>query len=262
MFGLIVHFFRNKDLLSITAVFLVSIGLLVLPAEIKTTISAAVLETLYLPFTALDGFLDDVAGAKKQNVELSEKLTKLSLQLAQYAEANNENGRLRRMLEFDIQMPYRLVPAKVVGIGSNPNAKSIIINAGSAKSIKVNNPVVTADGIVGKTISVTQGNAQIQLLTDHNCQVSAIDQNTRTLGIIRWRGGKLLEMGEVPVESQLAVGDTIISSGMGGIFPPGLRVGIVVYAKNRTGSLFKDILVKPAVQFWSLEEVFVVLYGQ
>jgi len=262
MFGFILNLIRNRNLLLLIAVFLTSIGLIFLPLDVKTALSATVIDTVYFPLTAFDRFLTDVTMAKKQIAELNKKLAELSLDVARYSEEHAENARLRRMLEFDIQMPYRLIPAKVIGIGTNPNAKSIIINAGLNKGIRSNNPVVTADGVVGKTIAITRSTSLVQLLTDHNCRISAVDQNTRTLGIIRWRGGKLLEMGEVPVESQLAVGDTIISSGFGGIFPPGLRVGIVVYAKNQTGSLFKDILVRPAVQFWSLEEVFVVQYGQ
>jgi rod shape-determining protein MreC len=240
----------------------VSVALVLLPIDVKTSLSTTIINIFYFPLTAFDQFLSDVAKSKKQNIELNKKLAELSVRVAGFSEEHAENIRLRRMLEFDIQMPYRLVPVKVTGFGTNPNAKSVIVNAGINRGIRANNPVVTADGIVGKTIAVNQTSSLVQLLTDHNCRISAIDQNTRTQGIIRWRGGKLLEMREVPVESQLAVGDTIISSGFGGIFPPGLRVGIVVYAKNQTGSLFKDILVKPAVQFWSLEEVFVILYGQ
>jgi rod shape-determining protein MreC len=262
MFGFILNLIRNRNFLIIAGVFLVSVVFIVTPIDIKTSLSSTVINTIYFPLTAFDRFLSDVARAKTQNVELNQKLAELSVQVAGYTEERAENARLRRMLEFNLQMPYKLVPTKVIGLGTNPSAKSIIINVGANRGVRINNPVVTSDGIVGKTIAVTQTSSIVQLLTDHNCRISAIDQNTRTQGIIRWRGGKLLQMGEVPVESQLAVGDTIISSGFGGIFPPGIRVGIVVYAKNQTGSLFKDILVKPAVQFWSLEEVFVILYGQ
>lgn len=262
MFGFVLNLIRNRNFLIIAGVFLFSVAFIVIPIDIKTSLSTTVINTVYFPLTAFDRFLSDVTTAKKQNIALNQKLADLSAQVAGFTEERAENSRLRRMLEFDIQMPYKLVPAKVIGIGTNSSAKSILINVGANRGIRVNNPVVTADGVVGKTIAVTQTSSMVQLLTDHNCRVSAIDQNTRTQGIIRWRGGKLLQMGEVPVESQLAVGDTIISSGFGGIFPPGIRVGVVVYAKNQTGSLFKDILVKPAVQFWSLEEVFVILYGQ
>lgn len=243
-------------------VFCICVVLILLPPTFKLSISSFFIATVYYPFTKLDDFLTDVARAKRNNVELNQKLIQLSMQTSRYIEDHYENSRLRRMLDFDLQIPYRLVPAKVVGLKPIPQSKSIEINAGLAKGVNVNMPVVTADGIVGKTITVSRNTSIVQLLTDHNCRVSVIDQNTRAMGIVRWQGGRLLEMGDVPIKSQLAVGDTVISSGLGGIYPPGLMVGTVVFIQNKEGKLFKDVLVKPSVDFSSLEEVFVVIYGQ
>ena len=66
----------------------------------------------------------------------------------------------------------------------------------------------------------------------------------------------------MPVESDVAVGDTVISSGLGGIFPPSLLVGTVIYAQDKEGMLFKDVKVKPSVNFGTLEEVFIAIYGE
>ncbi len=262
MFGFISNLLKNVNLLYFLGVCAVSIILILLPLSAKTTIGALVSGFFYYPLIELDHFLLDLTATKKSNIELNRQLAEKAMQLAECAEMRHENARLRRMLDFDIHTKQRLVPAKVIAARSMPDAPALIIGVGADKGIKVNNPVVTAEGIVGKTIAVSSRTSTVQLLTDHNCRISAIDQSTRTLGIIRWKGGKLLEMGDVPIESQLAVGDTIVSSGLGGIFPAGLMIGTVVYAKNRSGSLFKDVLVRPAVKFWSVEEVFVILYGK
>jgi len=262
MFGFISNLLKKVNLLYFLGACAISIILILLPLSIKTTIGALVSGFFYYPLIELDHFLLDLATTKKTNIELNRQLADKAIQLAGCSEMRHENARLRRMLEFDIQTTQRLVPAKVIAARAMPDAQALIIGAGADKGIRINNPVVTADGIVGKTIAVSAGTSTVQLLTDHNCRISAIDQNTRTLGIIRWKGGRLLEMGDVPVESQLAVGDTVVSSGLGGIFPAGLMIGTVVYAKNRSGSLFKDVLVRPAVKFWSIEEVFVILYGR
>ncbi len=246
----------------VLAVFCVCVVLIILPLWLKLTISEFCIGKLYYPFIKLDNFLTDIATAKNKNIELNQRLIEMSMTNAQYTEDHYENARLRRMLDFDLQLPYRLVPAEVIGLKPGQTAKSIIINAGGQKSVNYNMPVVTADGIVGKTIEIADNSAVVQLLIDYNCKVSAIDQSTRAMGIIRWQGGKFLAMGDVPVESQVAVGDTIVSSGLGGIFPPGLRVGTVVYSQNREATLFKDVTVKSSVDFGSLEEVFVVIYGE
>ena len=257
-----INYVKNKQLLPLLIVFCVSIILIVLPSTIKIVVSRFIIGTAYYPFSQLDQFLTDVTHAKRINVELNQRLIQVSIQAAQFTEDHYENTRLRRMLNFDLQIPYRLVPAEVIGLNSGSLIKSIMVNAGTEKGIDINMPVVTADGIVGKTIGVTENTAAIQLLFDHNCKVSVIDQNTRAMGIVRWQGGKLLEMGDVPVESQIVVGDTVISSGLGGIFPPGLMVGNVIYTKDIEGTLFKHVMIRPAVDFGSLEEVFVVIYGE
>jgi len=262
MLSAIINFIKDRQSLPVIAVFVFCFILMLLPTAFRLSISSFFISVVYLPFTMFDDFLTDVARAKINNIELNQRLIQYSIQASSYVEDHYENNRLRRMLDFDLRIPYRLVPAKVIGLKPTPHSRSIEINAGLAKGINVNMPVVTADGIVGKTITVSKKTSIVQLLTDHNCKVSVIDQKTRAMGIARWQGGKLLEMGDVPIESKVAVGDTVISSGLGGIFPSGLMVGVVIFSQNREGNLFKDVLVKPAVDFNSLEEVFVVIYGQ
>jgi rod shape-determining protein MreC len=257
-----ISYIKNRQLLPILVAFCASIIILVLPSTFKIAASRFFINTVYYPFAQLDIFLTDISQAKRKNIALNQRLIQVSIQAAQVTEDHYENTRLRQMLSFDLQIPYSLVPAEVIGLNSGPLIRSIMINAGTAKSIDVNMPVVIADGIVGKTVSLTNNTAVVQLLFDHNCKVSAVDQSTRAMGIVRWQGGKLLEMGDVPVESQIVVGDTVVSSGLGGIFPPGLIVGTVVYTKNLEGTLFKHVMIRPTVDFGSLEEVFVVIYGE
>jgi len=257
-----INYLRKRQLLPILVVFFISVILIVLPASFKIAVSRFVINTVYYPFTRIDIFLTDVAHAKRNNIRMNQRLIQVSMQAAQFTEDHYENVRLRRMLNFDLQIPYRLVPAEVIGLKPGLMAKSIEINTGSEKGINVNMPVVTADGIIGKTIAVTNNAAVVQLLIDHNCKVSVIDQNSRAMGIVRWQGGKFLKMGDVPIESQVAIGDTIISSGLGKIFPPGLIVGTVIFSEDVEGTMFKDVDVKPSVDFGSLEEVFVVIYDE
>lgn len=254
--------FKKRQLLPILVVLSISIILIILPLSLKIAVSRILISTLFYPIIQVDKFLTDIAHTKNKNIELNQHLTRVSMQAAKYTEDHFENIRLRRMLNFDLQIPYRLIPVEVIGLNPSLMIKSIEINAGTDKGIDVNMPIITADGIIGKTIGVSNNSAVAQLLNDHNCKVSAIDQTTRAMGIIRWEGGKFLKMGDVPIESEVVVGDTVISSGLGGIFPPGLMVGTVIYVKNLEGTLFKDVTIKPAVDFGSLEEVFVVVYDE
>lgn len=262
MFSNIINFLKNRQLPPVLIAFCASVLFIALPSYFKIALSRLTVSSVYYPFTYFDNFLTDVAGAKKSNVELNRHLIEMSMKAAQYTEDHYENVRLRRMLNFDLQIPYRLVPVEVIGAKPGSMIRTIEVNAGSKRGVAVNMPVVSADGIVGKVITVTGDAAWVQLLLDHNCRVSVIDQRTRAMGIVRWSGGRFLDMGDVPIESQVAVGDTIVSSGLGGIFPTGLIVGTVVGASDPKGSLFKNIKVESSVDFSSLEEVFVVVYGE
>jgi rod shape-determining protein MreC len=262
MISSITRFIKNRQLLPVIVIFFVCLLLILTPEKIKVSIAGLITGYIYYPFNILDDFLNDISSAKKENVELNRKLANYSIKAAQFTEDHYENIRLRRMLGFDLQLPYMLIPAEVIGLRPGLMAKNTVINAGENKGIKRNMPVVSADGVVGKIIEVAENTAVVQLLVDHNCKVSAIDQNTRAMGIIRWHGGKHLEMGDVPIESEIAMGDTIVCSGLGGIFPPGLVIGNVVFTQDREGTLFKEVVVMPSVDFGSLEEVFVVIYGK
>ncbi len=262
MISSITHFMKSRQLLPVIAILFASIVLVFMPQTVKISISGVFTRFIYSPFNQLDDFLLGITRAKGENVTLKEKLVGVSMKASQFTEDHYENNRLRRMLGFDLQLPHSLVPAEVIGLRPGLMSKSVVINIGSKNGIQRNMPVVTADGIVGKTIEVSPTTAIVQLLIDHNCKVSAIDQNTRAMGIIRWRGGKYLEMGDVPIESHIAVGDSVISSGLGGIFPPSLMVGTVIFSHDEAGTLFKDVFIKPSVDFSTLEEVFVVIYGE
>jgi len=262
MISSITRFIKNRQTMPVITVFCVCVILIALPQSVKVTIVSFFIDGIYYPLNRLDIFLTDIASARDRNVELNRKLMDFSIKSAQYIEDHNENIRLRRMLGFDIQLPFTLTPAEVIGIQPTLLSRSVIINAGYDEGITNMQPVITADGVVGKIIEVGASTSVVQLLIDYNCRISVVDQYTRAMGIVRWNGGKLLEMGDVPQESEVAVGDTIVCSGIGGIFPPSLVVGTVIFAQDSPGSLFKDIKVKPTVNFNSLEEVFVVTYDR
>ena len=98
----------------------------------------------------------------------------------------------------------------------------------------------------------------VELLTSPNCRAAARDANTRVLGIVRWTGGKRLLLDNVSISDTVAVGDTVITSGLGGVFPEGLPVGIIVSVVTGESPFFKSIILDPFVDFGALEELIVL----
>ncbi|MEZ4764632.1 MAG: rod shape-determining protein MreC [Calditrichia bacterium] len=134
-----------------------------------------------------------------------------------------------------------------------------MIDVGEDDSVAVNMAVVNANGLVGKIFEVTSSQALVQLLKDRNAFVSARLQGSREIGTIAWTGsGIQLEMQHILKNIPVEEGEMVLTSGMGGVYPVGIQIGIVVSVKDDERGMFRKILVQPSVNFNALEEVFVV----
>lgn len=193
-----------------------------------------------------------------ENERLRKKNSELMLENSRSKEAMLENQRLRDLLAFKSESQLELVPAKVVGKQSNGFINSVILATGESDSVAKNMPIVTAQGLVGKIVTVAKSHSVSQLLLDRNFRVSAKVQRSRVTGIVRWHEGNQVVLSQVPKRSDVKVGDRIISSGFSTIFPEGLSIGLVVECHEDVEGMFMHIVVEPSVDFSKLEEVFVI----
>ena len=237
---------------------LLSTALIILPLDVRTTLSRIGSLSLLYPFSDLDEFLSKIDSTFKINRELTGRLDSLNVVVSRLMENQNENERLRKMLEFDPYPLLRYIPAEVVSVALVYPYKSMLINAGNEKGVTSNMPVISPSGVVGKTIACGWKSSTVQLLFDPACKVAARVQSSRSMGIITYSGGRYLTLQDVTVEETVVEGDSVVTSGLGGIFPEGLFIGKVVKSEERGEGLFHDIRVMPGVDFASLDEVFVI----
>ncbi len=199
----------------------------------------------------------------RQELEaLKEENFRLQLSNQRLREVLLENIRLHRLLNLSRELDMAYISARVIGMGTERDVQSIILNVGSEDGVGRNMPVVNADGLVGKVISVTPGQSVVQILLDHNSLVSARLEQSRELGIISWDGSPWLSLQYVPKSVSVQVGEPVVTSGLSNIYPPGLKIGVVVKVKEDRRGFFNIIRVKPAVDFNRLEEVFVIVGEQ
>lgn len=236
-----------------------SIILIVLPLKTRTTISRVAANSILLPFIETDKYIYRVNTTFQENVTLNRRLDSLSVLSSSLIEYKSENERLRRMLEFNFELPYRLVPAEILAFSPTSQFKSVLVDVGTKRGVHRNMPVISPSGIIGKTIAADEDAATVQLLLDPGCKVAARDQRSRAMGIVEYLEGHNLAMTNVPSDQDVAIGDTIISSGLGGIFPQGLFIGTVVSSESKKGELFLDISIDPGADFSILEEVFIIV---
>lgn len=232
--------------------------MVVLPLKTRTSISRVGTGSILLPFVELDKYLVKLDRTFERNIYLNRKLDSLAVLTASLLEHRYENERLRRMLGFNLNLPFNLVPAEIRSVSLSSQIKSIVIDAGGDRGIDVNMPVISPSGVVGKTIAVGKEASTVQLLMDPACKIAARVQETRASGIVVYSGGQYLSLTNVPADQQVRVGDTVVSSGLGGIFPEGLFIGTVVKSERKEGELFLEIEIDPGADFSILEEVFVI----
>ena len=180
-----------------------------------------------------------------QNNELREK----ALQLRRVAE----------LMKYQENAGQKKTVATIIGRDATQWSKMVFINKGTRHGVHKNLPVVTGSGVVGHVIQATRSVSKVLLIIDNRSAVDALFQDSRVTGVVVGAGEGLCKMKYVPIGASMKVGDRILSSGLGGIYPKGLLVGTVIsFSKGREG-LFQEVTIKPSVEFSRLEEALVLL---
>lgn len=249
---------KSRKNLIFTMALILSVALLASGEKIKLAVSQITLKFFYSPFFEINSRTQAFYQVHEKNKSQQEQIIDLILENTSLKEQGLENQRLRELLGYKSQINYKVRSAEVVGADPQRKTSAVVINIGSFAGVKRNMPVVNVEGLVGKVIEVFPTSSLVQLLFDPNCQVSALDQRSRDQGIIKWEKGWELNLEYVPATADILVGDEIITSGYGGIFPAGLKIGVVTQVIKNSNVLFQNIKVKPYVRINNLEEVFVV----
>jgi rod shape-determining protein MreC len=200
-----------------------------------------------------------LVGLEQENEALKRELQEVKLQLNKYREAYLANQRLRALLNFKTSIPTPLLPAEVVAFDPSGWFQTILIDKGRNDGLVRNMAVVSGDGLVGRVIGVSNRHAKVLLILDGNSAVDALIQRSRTRGVLVGLGSDRCVLKYVQRNEDVQVGDKVITSGMGGVFPKGILLGEVQQVVRGNSGLFQTVEVEPAVDFSQLEEIMVVV---
>ena len=199
-----------------------------------------------------------------ENEELKQRVTQMESELHNARLQTAENERLKGLLGLRDQNTYQTVPARVIARDPSIWFNTITIDRGSSSGVKVNMPVVSATGIVGRVVTVSPWASQVMLVTDEKAGAGAVVGQlgeSGALGSVRGRPDLgLIEMRYVSGLEKVTVGDFVVTTGQDGIYPAGLNVGEIVDVKNGTATQPHQILIRPGARLDRLEEVAVLLY--
>jgi rod shape-determining protein MreC len=199
-----------------------------------------------------------MVGARAENEQLRQTVRQLSLVHSAYEQMKQENIRLRRLVSLNETVPFKTIGARVVARTPGFLSNVIYIDRGSSDGVRVDAPVFSGDGVVGRAVIVAAHQSQVQLITNPDASMGVMLEQTRTPGVLRGSGDLLLDLNYVSNTEQIAVGDMVFSSGLDGIFPKGLVIGKVVDSRKGKG-VFRAIKVEPIMDLVRIEEVSVLL---
>lgn len=200
----------------------------------------------------------------EQNKMLRSEVEQLRQRDVNVNEIMAENTRLTNILNYkNAVKQFDTAVAKIISYDSSNLTNSITINLGAKDGMQKNMPIITPQGLVGTIVAVYEHSAKVQLILDPRSAVGAIIQRpeSRVIGIMQGSVGvqTLAKMVNIPRDADVVVGDNVLTSGYGGLYPKGIVIGEVVEVTNEAGGLLKYATVKTAVDFYRIEEVLVIV---
>lgn len=201
----------------------------------------------------------DLHNVRKQNEELQDQIAQLKLEQVRLQTDADQARRLRALLGFTQHYVGKLLPAQVIGTSGTELSRTIQIDKGSTSGVKVDMPVITPDGLVGKVKDVFPYASLVLLISDRDSGAGVILENSRMQSVLHGTPNGELRLSDLMTDENVAQGEEVVTSGGDGIFPKGLPVGTVSrVASDHDNQPFLAVTVKPAADLSRLEEVLVV----
>ena len=200
-----------------------------------------------------------LVGMEEENRRLKKDNALLTQEIIQYREGYLEGIRLQKLLALQEKVKYPTITARVIDRDQTSIIKTILINKGTSHGLRVDLPVVADQGVVGRIIEASWHASKILLLIDENSNIDALVEETRIQGILQGAGSSGCSLKYIPKTETVALGNIVISSGLSGLFPKGLLLGVVKNVDKTNSGLFQKIDIAPFVDFARLEEVTVIV---
>jgi rod shape-determining protein MreC len=253
---------RRSDELTLVILLLLGALLAATPRTSITPVIRDILATGNTVFDSLFGWAFDLTNTYRENADLRRQVTELAMNTVRMEEVRLQNERFRALLRWEEERrPEILTGAEVIAHGDGRQSFAVTISVGSNDGVVRNQAVVTADGLVGRIDREPGSRTSIvSLLNAPDNAVAAVVQRSRVQGIFQVieGEGRLLHVLQA---ADVEIGDVIISSGLGGIYPEGLMIGDVTGVSNDPDGVTKRVVVTTAAALDRLEEVFILRSG-
>lgn len=207
-------------------------------------------------------YFNSLADITDENIELKKRLKEYDLLVQNYEEVIEENKRLKQLLGVKSVNGFTKKLAVVIGNSPDIWHQEIIVDIGSKDGVKVNNAVISSWGLVGKVKSVNEENSVIQLVIDSSNWVSCRNNRSRDIGMLKVEDNKTGKLSYLVNKSDFKVNDLVVTSGLGGVYPKDIPVGIITKVLKKSGDDIPEIDVSLLTDFSDIEEVIVLVKNE
>jgi rod shape-determining protein MreC len=275
------HLFNRRPLVIVVvlAILLIALTIITSGQRDNLTIIEGIVGDIVTPVqgfmyritTYVSRFFQNMAERRQLSEQyeiLKKRVTELEQRQLEMDEIIRENERLKRLLDFKQEKENFLVTGVRV-TGKNPGNwfNTLTIDKGSQHGILVNMAVINDKGLIGRVTDTGRNWARVRTIVDGQSSISAIIERTRDNGMVKGNNTLTFEDGlcrmiNLPLDSDVAAGDRVITSGLGEIFPKGIVIGEVIEVVEEKRDMYKTAVIKPGADFQRLEEVLVIRSGE
>jgi rod shape-determining protein MreC len=195
--------------------------------------------------------------AQREAREAQDQLLTQTVRASQVEQLALENRQLRALLNLRERLPVTTRAAEVLYEAADPYSRKLIVNQGAMQGVRLGSPIMDELGVLGQVTRVYPLLSEITLLTDRDQAISVLNTRTAVRGVAygEYQGSPQLELRYLATNADIEVGDTLTTSGIDGVYPPGLLVGRVTRVERRAGSMFARVLAEPLAQAQGVRHV-------
>lgn len=204
------------------------------------------------------GTYRDWKNVRAENGRLREEAQRLRVEALRVTETDAENQRLRRLLALRESLPMETLAGEIIAREWGGWVRSLTVNRGRGDSVARLTAVIAPEGLVGRIVDVRAGSSIVQVVTDPASTVGAHVVRTRTPGVVEGEPRGTLRFKYMARDGSMQVGDVVVTSGLGGLFPGGIPIGRVRSIDDRGSALFHYAQLAPAVDFARIDEVLLI----
>ena len=211
-----------------------------------------------MPFQGIGNIFSNLTADQQTLSDLKAENEQLRSRNAELEETNQSTQRLQGLLDLKNTYNLQSTGARVISGSTDSFNNTIVIDKGTSSGLAVGMPVVDSGGVIGQIIECSPTTSTVRLITDEKSGVAAMVQSSRAQGMLMGSASRQITLNLINTNQKVAVGDTVVTSGLGGVFPKGLPLGKVTSVEAAPGSLYYTIVIEPFGNVSTNEEVMVI----